>query len=283
MIGALTHLRLYASRAAALKALRDATPADADAEAALARDLAKAAGMAHAAPFFLGEQRQDLADAALAALRRDRDLCFRILFQSGLGALFVAGLAAAGAGITSGLAAFAAFIALPTWLIAIGGPDGVVQVMLAAPLAGRPARDLVHARGLSMLAMLVGADTEPATARAVAEALAGARIPETVLAGALTGRGFAAGKVALRPEAEDALLRGSARLTRSAQLRFRFLILGVSAIGLVAIFSGAITSLQREGMLPRLVPTPPPRDARFVFPSPEADATPATTTTSGSP
>lgn len=275
MLGALTHLRLYASRTDAIKALRDATPADAGAEAALARDLAKAAGMAHAAPFFAGEQRQDLADAALAALRRDRDLCFRILFQSGLGALFVAGLAAAGAPITGVLAALAAFLALPTWAIAFGGPDALVDVLLAAPIAGRPARDLVHARALSMLGLLLGAGTEPATARAIAESIAGRALPEPVLAGALTGRGFAAAKVALRPEAEQALLRGSARLTRGAQLRFRFLILGVAAIGLAGIFTGAITTLKSEGLLPGM-PTPPPRDGTFRF-------EPLSLPTSGSP
>lgn len=276
MLGALTHLRLFGSRAAALRALREATPADADAEAVLARDLACAAGFAHAAPFFLGEQRQDLADAALAALRRDRDLCFRILFQAGLGTLFVVGLAASGSSMTAALALFAAFIALPTWAVAAGGPPGFVSILLAAPLAGRPARDLVNARLLSMTGLLLGAGTEPETARAVAESFVGTRLTDPVLGAALTGRGFAAGKVALRPEAETALLRGSARLTRSAQLRFRFLILGISAIVLVALFTGGITTLRREGLLPALGPgDSSPRDATILL-------RPATTSTSSS-
>src|SRR5688500_1399336 len=122
MLGALTHLRLHGARAAALVALREAQPVSPEAEATLARDLAREAGLDAAAPFFMGERRADLADAALAALRRDRDLCFRILFQSGLGALFVAGLASTGATLTLGLAAFAAFLALPTWAMAVGGP-----------------------------------------------------------------------------------------------------------------------------------------------------------------
>lgn len=287
LLGALTHLRLYGARAAALRALREAAPADADAEAVLARDLSRAAGFAHAAPFFLGEQRQDLADAALAALRRDRDLCFRILFQAGLGALFVVGLAASGSAMTTALAVFAAFIALPSWALAAGGPTALVEALLAAPLAGRPARDLVNARLLSILGLLLGADTEPETARAVTESFVGTRLPDSALGAALTGRGFAAGKIALRPEAEDALLRGAARLTRGAQLRFRFLILGTSAIGLVALFTGGVQTLRREGLLPAFGPTPRgesvripidddrPRDATFLV-------RPATTST-GSP
>lgn len=278
MHGALTHIRLFGARAAALRTLRAATPSDADAEAILAGDLARLAGFAGALPFFVGEQRQDLADAALAALRRDRDLCFRILFQAGLGALFVAGLAASGAAITAALALFAALLALPTWALAVGGPRPLVEALLAMPLGGRPARDLAHARLLSTLALLLGAGVEPETARAVSETLVGTRLPESALGAALTGRGFAAGKVALRPEAEGALLRGSVRLTRSAQLRFRFLILGVAAIGLAALFTGGITTLRREGLLPSLHPpdaTPvedSPRDATFSF-------TPATTGT----
>lgn len=270
MLGALTHLRLYGSRAAALRELREANPPDADAEAVLARDLSRAAGLASAAPFFMGEQRQDLADAALAALGRDRDLCFRILFQAGLGTLFVVGLAVSGSGMTTGLALFAAFIALPSWALATGGPTALVEALLAAPLAGRPARDLVHARLLTILALLLGVGVAPETARSVAESLVGTRLPEPVLGAALTGRGFAAGKVALRPEAETALLRGAARLTRGAQLRFRFLILGISAIVLVALFTGGIQTLRREGLLPQLggaTDVERPRDGVFLLPA----------------
>lgn len=274
MLGALTHLRLYGSRAAALRALRDAE----DADPALAERLATAAGFGEAAPHFTGTHRRDVADAALAALGRDRDLCFRILFQAGLGALFAAGLASAGARLTTFLALFAAFLALPTWALAVGGPAPLVEALLAAPLGGRAARDLLHARLLTLLALLLGAEIEPATSRAVAESLAGARLPEAALGAALTGRGFAAGKIALRPEAEDALLRGAARLTRAAQLRFRFLILGVAAIGLVALFAGGVTALRDQGLLPGLggppaVPTrlPPDddreREGRFVLPT----------------
>lgn len=286
MLGALTHLRLYGVRAAALRALRDATPADAEAEAVLARDLSRDAGFAHAAPFFMGEQRQDLADAALAALRRDRDLCFRILFQSGLGALFVAGLAASGARITTGLALFAALLALPTWALALGGPSRFVESLLAMPLGGRPARDLAYARLLSTLALLLGAGTEPVSARAVTETLVGTRLPESVLGAALTGRGFAAGKIALRPEAESALLRGSVRLTRAAQLRFRFLILGVAAIGLAALFTGGFTTLRSEGLLPSLGPRGPVEIIHVPIEDRERDGSfllrPATTGTAGS-
>lgn len=251
----------------------------------LARDLSRAAGFPSAAPFFAGEQRQDLADAALAALRRDRDLCFRILFQAGLGALFVAGLSASGSAMTTGLALFAAFVALPSWAIAAGAPTALVHALLAAPLGGRPARDLVNARLLSIAGLLLGAGTEPDTARGAAETLVGSRLSESVLGTALTGRGFAAGKIALRPEAESALLRGSARLTRGAQLRFRFLILGISAIGLVALFTGGINTLRREGLLPGF-PKPP---GEAIPLSPDDDRTrdatfrPATTTTAHSP
>lgn len=270
MLGALTHLRQYGVRTAALRALRDAAPADAESEAVLARDLAHAAGFGSAAPFFIGEQRQDLADAALTALGRDRDLCFRILYQAGLGTLFVGGLVAAGSAMTNALALFAAFIALPSWALAAGGPTALVDALLAAPLAGRPARDLANARLLTILALLLGAGTPSEIARSAAESLVGRRLPEPVLGAALTGRGFAAGKIALRPEAEAALLRGAARLTRGAQLRFRFLILGISAIVLVALFTGGIQTLRREGLLPQLggaTDVERPRDGVFLLPA----------------
>ena len=288
MVGAFTHLRLHGARAAALRALRDAAPPDARTEADLARELTGAAGIPDAAPFFVGEKRADVADAALAALRRDRDLCFRILFQAGLGALFVAGLAAAGARVTTALALFAAFLALPTWVIAIGAPTPFVEVMLAAPLAGRAARDLVHARLLTLLALFLGAETEPAAARAIAESLVGTRLPESALSAALTVRGSFQGKVALRPEAEDALLRGAARLTRGAQLFFRFLILGVAAIGLAALFAGGITTLRDQGLLPALGPAKPGAPGETIrLPSDDRTRdgtillTPATSDTSG--
>lgn len=253
MIGAFTHLRLYGSRVVALRELRDFEPAATIGdEGERSRALARAAGLEEAAPFFTGPHRRDLADAALAALGRDRDLCFRILFQSGLGLLFAVGLASAGASLTTNLAIFAGFLALPTWALAVGGPTAIVELLLAAPLGGRAARDLLHARLLTVLALLLGADVEPTIARRVAESLAGAKLPEPVLGAALTGRGFAAGKIVLRPEAEDALLRGAARLTRAAQLRFRLLILGVAAIGLAALFAGGVTTLRDQGLLPSL-------------------------------
>ena len=251
MLGALTQLRLYGSRIAALRALRDAEPPDAESEATLAKELSRAAGMAEAAPFLTGERRRDVADAAITALGRDRDLVFRVVFQAGLGALFAAGLAAGGARMTTGLAAFAAFLALPTWVLAVGGPAGLVEAALSAPLGGRAARDLLHARLLTMLALLLGAETDPATAKSVAESLVGTKLPESVIAAALSGgRGFATGKVALRPEAEAALLRGAARKTQAAQLRFRFLILGTAAIGLTALFAGGVRTMRDQGMLP---------------------------------
>ena len=250
MDGALTHLRRYGARVAALRMARDAEPPGADVEAELARETAIAAGMPAAAPFLTGANRRDVADAAITALGRDRDLCFRILLQAGLGALFVAGLGFAGARLTAGLAVFAAILALPTWALALGGPDAFLAILLAAPLAGPPARALLHARLLTVLALLLGAETEPAAARAIAQALVGAPLPDAVIANAMApGLGFGAAKVALRAESEAQLLRAAARLTQRAQLTFRFLILGVSAIALAALFAGGITRMRNAGML----------------------------------
>lgn len=233
MTGALTQLRLMPSRIAALKTIRDAESAPPDLPALL-----DVAGLTTAGPIFAGERRVDSAEAALAALSRDRGILIRLLMQAGVALVFVVGLAMTPSPLTRAMAALAACLVAPTLMLVVGAPGTLAELLLAAPIAGRPALDLVHARALSMLALLLGADAEPAIARAAAEAFVGRRLPEPVVVRALSPGGFAQ-KAALRAESETALLRGSMRLVSSSQIRLRLLLLGIAAIVLAALFAPA--------------------------------------------
>src|SRR5207245_1485051 len=69
----------------------------------------------------------------------------------------------------------------PAWAVAIGGPRALVEMLLAAPLAGRPAREMVEARLLVVAALFLGAGAEPALATRIAEGHVGATLAERVL------------------------------------------------------------------------------------------------------
>lgn len=261
MEGALTSLRLRRTRVVALKAIRDLDPqATPEEEARFVLPLAHEAGFAAAAPLMTGEARRDLADTALAVLAREQQINFRLLLQSAVALLFFSGLLYAGAPVTRMCAALAFVIALPTWALAIGVPRGLLEVLAAAPVAGRPAFDMLHSRGLTTLALFLGSGIDPALARKIAEDHVGIPVPERLVRNAVAPGAPAAKPVTLREESETALLRAAAYHVRASQLRLRLLLMGVVTIALgAAFYPGMRDVLQRSS-------GEPARDATFRSP-----------------
>lgn len=258
MEGALTSLRLHGVRAAALRSIRESTAVDLGPLAAIA---AEGSAFAAAAPLLEGAQRRDAAEAALAALAREREIHVRVLLQSGVAVVFVSGLWYAGVPVTRLLGALAALLSLPTWALAVGAPRPVLELLLAMPVAGRAALDMLHARSLSVLAMFVGSGFDPDLSRRIADDHVGRALPDAVIEAALGAGGFAQ-RAGLREESEPLLLRAAGRRVTASQIRARFLLLGLAAIALVFLFTPAFRSID-------FAPEPA-RDARFV---------PATTST----
>lgn len=258
MEGALTSLRLHGLRAAALRSIRE-SEADLGPLAGIA---AAGSNFAELLPLVEGDRRRDAVEAALAALAREREIHLRVLLQSGVAVVFVAGLWYAGAPVTRLLAVLAAFLSLPTWLLALGAPGPVLELALAMPVAGRSALDMLHARGLSVLAMFVGSSFDPDLSRRITDDHVGRALPDSVIDSALGGAGFAQ-RAKLREESEPLLLRAAGTRITASQLRSRFLLLGLAAIALVFLFTPAFRSID---LFPEA-----PREGRFV---------PATTGTS---
>ncbi len=245
-------------RAAALHSIRDTT-ADLGPLALIA---AEGSGFRELLPLLEGAQRRDAVESALAALAREREIHLRVLLQGGVAVVFVAGLWYAGAPVTRLLAVLAAFLSLPGWLLAVGAPDPVLELALAMPIAGRSALDMLHARGLMVLAMFVGSGFDPDLSRRIADGHVGRALPDSAIDSALGAAGFAQ-RAKLREESEPLLLKAAGRMITASQLRARFLLLGLAAIGLVFLFTPAFQQID-------LTPDPP-REGRFV---------PATTGTS---
>ncbi len=244
MEGALTGLRRHATRVVALKAIRDLDPqASPDEEARFALPLAHEAGFSAALPLLSGEGRRDAADTALAVLARDRDIHYRLLLQSVVAMLFVSGLVYAGSPVTRLCAALAFVIATPTWALAIGVPRGLLEILIAAPVAGRPAFDMLHARGLTALALFAGTGADPALCRRIADDHVGIALPERVVRQAIAPGAPAAKEVVVREESERALLRAASARVRASQLRLRLLLMGLTTIALATAFYPGVRDL----------------------------------------
>jgi hypothetical protein len=211
----------------------------ADPRARRIAEIALATGFGDAAPLFTGPAWRDAVDAAAAVLGRERSLHLRVIFQAGIGALLVVCFATAGSPVTRAMAAVAALLSFPTWMLALGAPSGVAAAVFAAPVVGTAARQVVHSRLLTIVALFLGAGAAPQLAIELAERHVGAILPGEVVARALSPTGTFSGKVALRPEAEAALLRAAARLERVSQIRVRMTLLAVTAITLAAVFAPA--------------------------------------------
>lgn len=244
MEGALTGLRRHATRVVALKAIRDLDPqASPEEEARFALPLAHEAGFAAALPLLAGETRRDAADTALAVLARDRDIHYRLLMQSAVAVLFVSGLVYAGSPVTHMCAALALLISTPTWALAIGVPRALLEVLIAAPVAGRPAFDMLHARGLTALALFLGAGADPALCRRIADDHVGIPLPERVVKEALAPGSPAGKQVVLREESERPLLRAAAWRVRASQFRLRLLLMALTTIALATAFYPGVRDL----------------------------------------
>lgn len=262
MEGALTSLRMHRTRVIALRAIRDLDPqATPEEEARFVLPLAHEAGFAAAAPLMAGDARRDLADTALAVLARERQIEFRLLLQSAVAVLFFSGLLYAGAPVTRMCAALAFLIALPTWALAIGVPRALLEVLTAAPVAGRPAFDMLHARGLTTLALFLGSGVDPALARTIAEDHVGVPVPERLVRDAIApGAPMGKKPIVLREDSETPLLRAAAYHVRASQLRLRLLLMGVVTVALgAAFYPGMRDVLQRSS-------SEPARDATFRAP-----------------
>lgn len=206
--------------------------------------LASVAGFGLATHLFEGERRRDVIDTAVAVLGRERSLHIRVLVQAGIGVLLTVCFATSPTTITHLMAIVAAVAAAPTWVLALGAPDAIAAFVLTVPIFGAPARELLHARLLSALALFLGVGAEPPLARAIAERFVGAPLSDRTIALALSPSGSAR-NVALREESEGALLRASRRLERTAQIRVRFLYLGITAVTLAGVFAPAVREATR--------------------------------------
>ena len=166
----------------------------------------------------------------------------RLLLQSGVALVFVTGLAWGGHPVTRLMAALSALIALPVWMLVLGGPRNLIELFLAAPIAGRAAQEMMQARGLTTLALFLGSGVDPAHARKIADGHVGRPLAEHVIQAALVRGGvrFGAGALKLQEDSEAPLLRAASRLVRNSQLRLRLLLLALAGIALVTLFIPAV-------------------------------------------
>lgn len=259
MEGALTRLRLQGRRAAALRRIRDLPD---DAPLVEVGTLAVQAGFAEAIPLLESGSRRDAAESALAALSRERELDSRTVLQGVLGLMFVAGLFYTDAPITRICGALAMLVALPVWTIIAGGPGAVVDAVVAMPLFGRPASDMLHARALSVFALFLGTGADPALARRIAEGHTGRPLSDAAIERALGASGAFGTRRVLGEASEAPLLRGALRMAGASQLRLRFLLLGIATVALVGLFVPAFLQTARLRSAPEA-----PRDATWQDPA----------------
>ncbi len=234
MEGALTRLRSHRLRLAALEAIAEKSERATVALAAVAHE----SGFRPLAEFPDPDVRGLVADAAIIAVRRERAANERLALQAGIWVLFVAGLLSIGVPLTSGVAVVALVLAAPTWALLTGAPDAILDLLVAMPIAGRPAADLLHARHLLSLAAFLGAGVDPALATGLARLHAGRPLPDRVLRDALAAR-FGE-RMPLGPDAESRLLGAAARLERGAQRKSRLICLGLAAVAMAAVVGRAV-------------------------------------------